>query len=128
MMNAYQVYQQNSVMLASPEKLVLMLYDGLLRFIRLGKKSLEERDFESANDCIVRAQEIVSELNVSLNMDYEISHSLRSLYNFMYQKLIEANIKKDISIIEQVEHLVSGLKEAWEQAYVSLKGNGTTFK
>ncbi|KYO64100.1 flagellar export chaperone FliS [Thermovenabulum gondwanense] len=120
MINAYQQYQQNAILSSPPEKLVLMLYEGALKFLKLAKKSIEERNFVEANNNIIRVEDIVIELNMSLDMNYEISKNLRSLYNFIYEKLIQANIKKDARILEEVEGILIGLKEAWQEAYLEV--------
>ncbi|MGB9840954.1 flagellar export chaperone FliS [Thermovenabulum sp.] len=120
MINAYQQYQQNAILSAPPEKLVLMLYEGALKFLKLAKKSIEERNFVEANNNIIRVEDIVMELNMSLDTNYEISKNLRSLYNFIYEKLIDANIKKDVKILEEVEGILGGLKEAWQEAYLEV--------
>lgn len=120
MINAYQQYQQNAIMSSPPEKLVLMLYEGALKFLKLAKKSIEDKNFLEANNNIIRVEDIVMELNMSLDMNYEISKNLRSLYNFIYEKLIQANIKKDARILEEVEGILIGLKEAWQEAYLEV--------
>jgi flagellar protein FliS len=120
--NAYQQYQQNYILSAPPEKLVVLLCEGALKFVRLAKKAMEEKDYAGANSYIIRAEDIVMELNLSLDMDYEISKNLRSLYNFIYQKLIEANIKKDPVAISEIEPLLEDLKETWQRAYIEVSG------
>nr|PZN04104.1 MAG: flagellar export chaperone FliS [Bacillota bacterium] len=119
-MNPYQQYQENQIMTAPPERLVLMLYEGALKFLRLAKKAVEEKSYADANNYIIRVEDIIMELNMSLDMNFEISKSLRNLYNFIYEKLIEANIKKDLSKLEEVEGLLAGLKEAWQEAYLEV--------
>lgn len=122
MINAYQQYQQNYILSAPPEKLVVLLCEGALKFVRLAKKAMEEKDYAGANSYIIRAEDIVMELNESLDMDYEISKNLRSLYNFIYQKLIEANIKKDPAAISEIEPLLEDLKETWQRVYIEVSG------
>lgn len=119
-MNPYQQYQENQIMTAPPERLVLMLYEGALKFLRLAKKAVEEKSYADANNYIIRVEDIIMELNMSLDMNFEISKSLRNLYNFIYEKLIEANIKKDLSKLEEVEGFLAGLKEAWQEAYLEV--------
>lgn len=116
MIDAYQQYQQNSIMLASPQKLVLMLYDGAVRFIKTAREAMEKKDYEGSNYNLIRAQDIISELNCSLDMNYDISRNLRSLYNFINEKLIEANIKKDAAVLDEVEPLLEDLRETWYEA------------
>jgi flagellar protein FliS len=83
---------------------------------------MEERDYAGVNNYIIRAEDIVMELNASLDMDYEISKNLRSLYNFIYQKLIEANMKKDPAAINEIEPILEDLKETWYRAYIEVSG------
>ncbi|EOD00378.1 flagellar export chaperone FliS [Caldisalinibacter kiritimatiensis] len=123
MKNPYSQYQQNSVMTASPEELTLMLYNGAVKFIKQGKVFLEQKDMEKAHNSIVRAQDIISELNITLNMDYEISKNLRSLYTFILERLMDANIKKDIKILDEVLPLVEELRDTWKEAMQLAKKN-----
>ncbi|RKD32340.1 flagellar export chaperone FliS [Thermohalobacter berrensis] len=123
MNNAYQQYQQNSIMTASPEELTLMLYNGAIKFIKQGKIFIEQNNMEKANNSIIRAQDIISELNITLNMDYEISKNLRSLYTFILDRLMQANIKKDISILDEVLPLIEELRDTWQEAMKIAKKN-----
>lgn len=107
---------QNNIMLSSPEKLLLMLVDGLSRFVKTAKIAIKEKDTVKVNENLIKAQDIVVELASSLNMDYEISENLSRLYDFVYQRLIDANIKKDIKIIEEIEPIIEELKNTWHEA------------
>lgn len=114
--NAYQIYQQNEVLTASKGKLLIMLYDGAIRFLRFAQIAIDEKNYESANKYLVKAQNIISELMATLNMDYEISKSLYSLYDYMKYRLIQANIKKDREMVEEIMKMLSGLRDTWQQA------------
>ncbi|KPU26887.1 flagellar biosynthesis protein FliS [Caloranaerobacter sp. TR13] len=114
--NPYAQYQQNSIMTATPEELTLMLYNGAIKFIKQGKIFIEQNDIQNAHNSIIRAQDIISELNITLNMDYEISKNLRSLYTFILDKLMEANIKKDSKILEEILPIVEDLRDTWKEA------------
>lgn len=114
--NPYQQYMQNNIMLSSPDKLLLMLIDGLARFVKTARIAIEKKDTVKANENLIKAQDIVAELLSSLDMDYEISENLSKLYDFIYQRLIDANIKKDIKILEEIEPLVEDLKTTWHEA------------
>lgn len=109
-------YRQNSVMTASPERLVVMTYDGLLRALGRAKAALDSGNEAGMMDGLKRAQDIVTELMVSLEPGYEISHSLFSLYDYFYRRLIAANLERDRGIIEEVEGLVKELRDAWAEA------------
>ena len=76
MINPYQQYKENSILTASPEELVLMLYNGILRFTEEAKIAIGNKNFERANNSIIRAQDIVSELSATLDMEYDISKNL----------------------------------------------------
>lgn len=116
MANGYQQYKQNSVLTASPEELTLMLYDGCLKFMRQAKVFIEDKNIEAAHASITKAQAIIEELNVTLNMDIQISESLRPLYQFMTEQLIEANIKKETSYIDTIYPMVEELRDTWKEA------------
>ncbi|MFB7639494.1 flagellar export chaperone FliS [Peribacillus butanolivorans] len=113
--NPYQSYQQNSVNTASPGELTLMLYNGCLKFIMLGKKAIEAGNIEAKNTNLIKAQNIVHELMVTLNMDVELSKEMMSLYDFMNRRLIEANMKNDVAVLEEVEGLVTDLRNTWKE-------------
>ncbi|WP_404322641.1 flagellar export chaperone FliS [Cytobacillus firmus] len=113
--NPYQSYQQNSVNTASPGELTLMLYNGCLKFIHQAKKAIEEKNIEMKNTNIQKAQSIIQELMVTLNMDIEVSKNIMSLYDFMNRSLMEANIKNDVSILAEVEGLVTEFRDTWKE-------------
>lgn len=114
---AYQAYQQNQVMTAPPEKLVAMLYEGAVRFLNQAAKACQERKTEETHRNLVKAQAIIAELMSNVNRDTgEIGENLFRLYDFMYHRLIEANIKKDVQMILEVKELVESLKETWQEA------------
>ena len=115
--SGYQVYQQNAVQTAPPEKLVLMLYDGCLRFLQGARKALEEKEIQNVNNNLVKAQAIINELMANVDKGVgEIGENLVLLYDYMYRKLVEANVKKDAEAIAEVEILVRELRETWHQA------------
>lgn len=119
--NPYQRYRQVQLETASPLELIIKLYEGALRFINLAKKGLDDRDYQLVNNSLQRAQAIVNELNLSLNMDYEISHNLRELYLFINRSLIEANIAKDGSKLDEIMEMLMSLKDAWVQINEEIK-------
>ena len=114
--NPYQQYRQNFIKSAGRGELTLILYDGAVRFIKQGIKSIEENKIQSAHDSIVRAQEIISHLNETLNTDYELSGSLTLLYDYINRRLIEANIKKDGDILGEALDFISQLRDTWKEA------------
>lgn len=116
MRNPYKSYEQNSVNTASPGELTLMLYNGCLKFINFAKRAIQENNIAEKNINLQKAQSIINELMVTLNMDYEISKNMMGLYDYMNRRLIEANIKNDIEILEEVESLMTEFRDTWNQA------------
>lgn len=114
--NPYQAYQKQAVTTSKPEELTLMLYQGMVKFIRLAKVSLQNKNLEEAHKYILRAQDIISELMVSLKKEFSISESLLSLYDYMKYRLIEANLSKKVDILEEVEGYAVELSETWSTA------------
>ena len=114
--NPYQQYQQNVVNTSTPQELTLMLFNGLVKFLKLSIQGLEEKSIEKANNNIIRAQDIIAEFMNTLDMNYDVSHNLMSLYDYMRRRLEEANMKKDKAIAEEVLGYAEELRDTWGQA------------
>lgn len=108
-------------MTATPEELTLMLYNGAIKFVNIAKLSIEDKNIKKAHEALIRAQDIITELNATLNMDYEISKNLRSLYEFMLDQLVDANIKKEIEPLDEVLELLTELRDTWKEVIVKVK-------
>jgi len=113
--NAYNAYQQNSVTTASPGELTLMLYNGALKFLNKANQAITDKNIPEKNTNIQKAQAIINELNVTLNMDYLISKQMYALYDYMNRRLIEANIKNDQAIVDEVIGLTTEFRDTWKQ-------------
>jgi len=113
--NAYNAYKQNSVTTASPGELTLMLYNGCLKFMHQAKKGILEKNIEMKNTNLIKAQNIITELMSTLNMDLAVSNEMMPLYDYMNRRLMEANIKSDPSIIDEVEGLVVEFRDTWKE-------------
>ena len=113
--NPYQTYQQNSVLTASPQELTLMLYTGCLKFIKISKRAMMEKNFEDKNTNIIKAQMIIQELRSTLNPDIELSQGLEQMYEYLYNRLIEANMKNEVETLEEIEGYVVELRDTWKQ-------------
>ena len=116
MMNAAEEYRRQQVLNAPPEQLTLMLYNGCLKFIDEGTIAVKEKKYEEANTLLQKAQRIISEFRVTLNMDYEISHQLLPLYNYVYDRLVEGNMKSDPSKLDEAKGIITELRDAWAEA------------
>jgi len=113
---AAEAYKRQQVMTATPEALTLMLYNGALRFMSEGAEAIQNKDYEQANTSLQKAQNIISEFRITLKMEYEISQQLLPLYNYVYDRLVEANLKSDISKVEEAKGIITELRDAWAQA------------
>ena len=116
MVNAAEEYRRQQVLNAPPEQLTLMLYNGCLKFIDEGITAIEEKKYEDANTFLQKAQRIISEFRLTLNMDYEISHQLLPLYNYVYDRLVEGNMKSDTSKLVEAKEIITELRDAWAEA------------
>ena len=114
--NAYAKYKEQSVNTATPEELTLMLYNGCIKFINLAEVFIDEKNIEKSNINIIKAQDIIRELNLTLNMDYEISNNLRQLYTFVNERLLDANISKDKKALAEAKEIVTELRDTWKEA------------
>ena len=113
MVNAAEAYKRNQVLNAPPEQLTLMLYNGCLKFIDEGTTAVKEKKYEHANTSLQKAQRIISEFRLTLNMDYEISHQLLPLYNYVYDRLVEGNMRSDIAQLNEAREIISELRDSW---------------
>ncbi|UED80935.1 flagellar export chaperone FliS [Lysinibacillus sp. CD3-6] len=114
-LTAQNAYKQNSVTTASPGELTLMLYNGCLKFLNKAKLAIQDKNIQDKNTNLIKAQAIISELMATLNMDIEVSKNMLALYEYMNRRLVEANIQNDISIIEEVEGLVTEFRDTWKE-------------
>ena len=126
--NPYAQYMQTSIKTANPAKLLIMLFDGAIKFLRQAMEAIEEKDIEKANLFLWKTTEIVQELIISLDMNIDIAHNLYSLYDYFYRRLLEANLKKDRAIAEEVLQLIQELRETWVQAASTSKNGEKTDK
>ncbi len=115
--NPYNQYKQTQITTANQGKLIVMLYDGAIKFLTIALDNMSPKSYDVVNNNIIKAQDIITELLLSLNMDEggEISQNLFNLYMYFKRQLLEANIKKDAEIIKQIIKLLKELREAWDQ-------------
>lgn len=113
--NASREYLRNAILTASPEQLQLMLYDGAIRFAREGRQALEEGAFERAFERLVRAQRIVNELRNGLRPDVDrtLCERMEALYLFIYRRLVEGCVEKDVGRIDEALELLEYQRETW---------------
>ena len=124
---ASQQYAETKIQTDSSGDLVVMLYQGCVKFLRLSKKSIEDKNYQNANEYLIRSQDIIMELLTTLDAEKggEVAQNLAALYEYNYRRLIKANMDKDTEIIDEVENIMLELLEAWKEAVKSdRKENG----
>jgi len=113
--NPYMKYQQTAVQTSGPQ-LLLMLYDGAIRFTRAGIEGIQKRNVQQSNDNLIKAQRVIHELVASLNFEYELSHNLAQVYEYMIHQLIQANTLKETPPAQDVLNHLLELKATWGTA------------
>ncbi len=108
-------YLRHAVMTATPEQLQLMLYDGVIRYASQAKSALESNDYEASHDRLTRAQNIMLEMQSGLNYDVNpaLCRKIASVYNFLYRKLIDANVHRDLQAVDDALKVLRIERETW---------------
>jgi len=114
--NASSQYKETQVKTANQGRLIVMLYDGAIKFLKIALENLPNKKYDVVNSNIIKAQDIISELMLSLNFEVgDFANKLYSLYVYMNRRLVEGNIKKSPEPIEEVIKYLNELKDAWDQ-------------
>lgn len=113
--NGYAAYANSKIMTASPAELTLMLYDGAIKFCNIAIAAVEENNIEKGHNNIMKVQNIISEFQITLNRDYATAEDFDNVYNYLKQRLIEANIKKDKEILEEVLQHLRTMRDTWKE-------------
>lgn len=113
---AYERYRASMIETASPGRLLLMLYDAAVQNLDLARKGLADGNIPSVHKHLVKTQDIVMELMSTLNMEYEISKNLYSLYDYLYRRLVQANVEKSAELVDEVRGFIVELRDTWREA------------
>lgn len=113
--NAASAYKNNSIMTASPAELTLMLYEGAIKFCNIALMALEKGDIEKTNKNIIKAQKIIVEFRVTLDFKYPVAKDFDLVYDYIYRRLVEANIKKDPQILEEALDYIRQMRDTWKE-------------
>lgn len=111
----YGVYKKQNVLTAGPGELTLMLYDGCIKNLKLAKIYISEKNVEKTNEVFLKAFNIVAELMQSLDLNFDISHQLLAIYDFISRTIAEANMAKDVPKTDIAIELVTDLRDTWQQ-------------
>jgi flagellar secretion chaperone FliS len=110
-----QEYLKTKVLTASPEMLTLMLWDGAIRFAEQGKEAITRKEIEGSYKALVRSQKIITELTTNLRheVDPDLCGKLASLYNFIYRRLVDANLTKNAQLVDDALEIMRHQRETW---------------
>ena len=118
---AYAEYNRNKVLTASPAELTLILYEGAIKFCNIAIIGLEQNDIEKTHNNIVKVENIIEEFQATLNHKYPVAEDFDKIYRYIYDLLIEANIKKDKELLERALDELRGMRDTWKEVMVKVK-------
>lgn len=120
--NAYNAYKQNSVNMASREKLLLMLLDGAVKYTKIARLAILEKNIARAHKELVRVQDIFLELMVTMDKSTgKYMEDMYNVYEYIKNELAQANIKKDVKIIDNVLPLIEEVRDMWYEVDKKIK-------
>lgn len=112
--NAAQIYGQNKILTASPAELTLMLYEGAIKFCNKAIDAVDNNDVVGAHQNIRKVENIIIEFQATLDHKYEVAKDFDIIYDYIYRKLVEANIKKDKETLTEVLKELRDLRDSWK--------------
>lgn len=113
--NGYAAYANSKIMTASPAELTLMLYEGAIKFCNIAIVAVEKNDVEKAHNNIVKVENIIIEFQSTLDHKYPVAKDFDNVYEYLRQRLIEANMKKDKEILEEVLVHLRTMRDTWKE-------------
>ena len=113
--NPYAAYNNSKVLTASPAELTLMLYDGAIKFCNIAIAGIEEKNIEKAHNNIKKVEAIIGEFLATLDHKYPVAKDFENVYNYLQDRLVMANIKKDKEILEEVLEHLRTMRDTWKQ-------------
>ena len=113
--NVYSQYSNSKVLTASPAELTLMLYEGAIKFCNIAILGIEQKDIEKAHLNIIKTHKIVDYLRQTLDMKYPVSQDFERIYVYLSGRLVEANVKKDKEILEEVAEHLRSIRDNWKE-------------
>ena len=111
----YNAYLRSKVMTATPAELTLMLYEGAIKFVNKAIMSIEKDDVMGAHNNLMKTQRIIEELRASLDHKYPVAKEFDTVYEYILRRLVEANIKKDKDILEEVVEHLRTMRDTWKE-------------
>ena len=113
--NPAAAYQGSKINTATPADLTLMLYEGAIKFCNIAITGINENDIMKAHNNIIKAEKIITELRQTLNHKYPVAKEFDTVYDYIYRRMVEANISKDKDILEEVLEYLRGMRDTWKE-------------
>ncbi len=113
--NAALAYQNNKVNTATPGELTLMLYEGAIKFCNIAINGINENNITKANQNLLKAERIITHLRSTLDFKYSVSKDFDHIYSYVYDGLVQANIKKDVEKIEEIVGVIREMRDTWKE-------------
>ena len=113
--NPYAQYQNSRILTASPAELTLMLYEGAIKFGNIAVMGMKQKDIEKAHVNLKKVQRIVAEFRATLDMKYPVAQDFDRIYVYMERRLLEANMKKDTEILEEILTHLRSVRDTWKE-------------
>ena len=113
--NRYAAYQNSKIMTASPAELTLMLYDGAIKFCNIAIAAIEKNDIEKAHNNIIKVERIINEFQATLDHKYPVAKDFDNVYRYLKRRLLEANMKKDAEILEEILGHLRTMRDTWKE-------------
>lgn len=120
--NATKAYGNNKVLTATPGELTLMLYDGAVKFANRAVEALEKKDYENTNMNIQRCRAIIVELMSTLDFKYPVAEDFKRMYDYIFNLLVNANMKKDMELLQRALEEIRGMRDVWKEVMAKAKG------
>jgi len=119
--NAAQAYQNNKINTASPAELTLMLYEGAIKFCNLALIGIENKDVQKTHTNIMKAERIIQEFRITLDHKYPVAEEFERVYAVIYEKLVQANLKKEPEPLEEALRHLRDMRDIWKEVMKSAK-------
>ena len=113
--NAYAQYNNSKILTASPAELTLMLYEGAIKFCNIAITAIDQKDVEKAHLNIQKTQKIIEHFRVTLDMKYPVAQDFERVYVYLEQRLVQANMKKDPEILQEVLEHLHTMRDTWKE-------------
>lgn len=114
-LKGYAAYANSKIMTATPAELTLMLYEGAIKFCNIAIMGIEEKDIEKTHNNIKKVENIITEFQVTLNHKYPVADDFDNVYKYLKDRLLEANVKKDKDILEEVLGHLRTMRDTWKE-------------